>query len=56
MYLQLISALSSLLSDSELTDTQCYSVNIAPPPVTHSQCDLCQSFGTSLNALCDGVS
>ena len=34
MYLQLISALSSLLSESELTDTHRFSANIAPPPLS----------------------
>ena len=33
-YLQLISALSSLLSESELTDTHRFSANIAPPPLS----------------------
>ena len=35
-YLQLISAPSSLLSESELTDTHRFSANIAPPSVTRS--------------------
>ena len=34
--LQLISVPSSLLSESELTDTHRFSANIAPPSVTRS--------------------
>ena len=43
-YLQLISAPSSLLSESELTDPHRFSANVAPPSVTHSQCGLWQLF------------
>ena len=35
-YLQLISAPSSLLSESELTDPHRFSANVAPPSVTRS--------------------
>jgi hypothetical protein len=48
MYLQLISALTSFLSDSELTDTHRFSANIALPPLSLTRSAVSGSDSTVL--------